>query len=270
MRTSGTVMSATKKKGRSNMSEMTVNPGMLATDIERELALQKEILGAEKFAEFITHQKYSDEEKAAFSKIIKDFNELWYNMHQQTWCNTRWRGVHVLKPATDLWVYQELINRLVPDLIIETGTYYGGSSLFMRDMLNYVNVNARLITIDISHDRLTDNAKAPGVEYMLGSSADPEIVQFVKAMISAHDCQKVMVILDSDHSEEHVLKELELYAPLVSVGMPLIVEDTNNHPGPIGAVCKWYPQNADKFQRDIMCEKFMLTFNRDGYFERIA
>lgn len=252
------------------MSEVTVNPGMLAREIERELALKKELLGAEKFAELITHQKYSDEEKEKFAKIIKDFNELWYAMSHQTWCNTRWRGVHVLKPATDMWIYQELIHTIKPDLIIETGTRYGGSSLFMRDCLNFTNAKGRIITIDITHEYLMDIAKTPGVEYYLGSSTDPETIAYIKAVIASYDCQKVMVILDSDHSEEHVLKELELYAPLVSVGSALIVEDTNNTSGPISAVHKWFPQHVDKFQQDLMCEKFMLTFNRDGFFERIA
>lgn len=267
MRTSGTVMSVTKKKGKSKMS---VHPGMLSNQVEKDLAEKRELMGAEAFANFITQQKYSDEEKAQFAKTIKEFNELWYRMNQQTWCNTKWRGVHILKPATDLWIYQELIHTIKPDLIIETGTYYGGSAFYMRDLMNFVNVSGRVITIDITHERLMDEAKIPGIDFYLGSSVADETIVYVKSMIAAYDFKKVMVILDSDHSEEHVLKELELYAPLVSIGSALIVEDTNNHPGPIGAVCKWYPENQEKFQRDIMCEKFMLTFNRDGYFERIS
>ena len=79
-----------------------------------------------------------------------------------------------------------------------------------------------------------------------------------------------MVILDSDHEEEHVAQELEIYAPLVTKGSILIVEDTNNHPGPKAAVERWFPEHRENFKYDYMCEKFMLTFNRDGYFERIA
>jgi cephalosporin hydroxylase len=69
-----------------------------------------------------------------------------------------------------------------------------------------------------------------------------------------------------------VLKELELYAPLVSVRCPLIVEDTNNHPGPKEAVKEWFinhEQHGYQFRPELMCEKFMLTFNRDGYYERV-
>jgi cephalosporin hydroxylase len=124
------------------------------------------------------------------------------------------------------------------------------------------------MTIDIDHSQVTE--KVQGVEYVQGSSASDETMLLVRAYIHAYNCQRVMVILDSDHSEEHVIQELALYAPLVSIGMPLIVEDTNNHPGPKAAVECWYPNNSEKFKRDYMCEKFMLTFNRDGYFERIA
>ncbi len=173
----------------------------------------------------------------------------------------------MLKTPTDLWIYQELIAHLKPDLIIETGTYYGGSAYFMRDIMN-LNAGGRIMTIDIDHSRLA--IKTPGVEYVLGSSVSEETMMLVRAYIHAYSCQRVMVILDSAHDEEHVAKELELYAPLVSVGMQLIVEDTNNDPGPKAAVERWFPKNSEKFKRDFMCEKFMLTFNRDGYFERIT
>ena len=231
-------------------------------------AVLEEIRKAEAMGQFITHQKYSQEEHDKFTKIIKDFNALYWQMSQQTWCNTKWRGVHILKTPTDLWIYQELITYLKPDLIIETGTCYGGSAYFMRDIMT-LNGGGRLMTIDIDHSQLVQ--KIPGVEYVLGSSVSEETMMLVRAYIHAYNCQRVMVILDSAHNEEHVAKELELYAPLVSVGMPLIVEDTNNDPGPKAAVDKWFGNSQScTFKRDFMCEKFMLTFNRDGFFERIA
>lgn len=226
----------------------------------------KEIKQAEAFGQFIVQQKYSQEEHDRFTQIIKDFNALYWQMSHQTWGNTKWRGVNILKPPTDLWIYQELIVTLQPDLIIETGTYYGGSAYFMRDVMN-LNGGGRLMTIDIDHSRLAH--KVQGIEYVQGSSISDETMMLVRAYIHAYECKRVMVILDSDHEEPHVAKELELYAPLVSIGMPLIVEDTNNHPGPKAATDEWFERN-NGFKRDFMCEKFMLTFNRDGYFERIA
>lgn len=233
--------------------------------ISEEMILE-EIRKAEAMGQFIVHQKYSQEEHDRFTKIIQDFNALYWKMSQQTWCNTKWRDVHILKPPTDLWIYQELIVHLKPDLIIETGTAYGGSAYFMRDVMN-LNGGGRIITIDTDHSQLV--RKVPGVEYVNGSSVSEETLMLVRAYIHAYNCQRVMVILDSAHDDAHVTKELECYAPFVSVGLPLIVEDTNNDPGAKAATDRWFSQQ-EKFKRDFMCEKFMLTFNRDGYFERVA
>jgi cephalosporin hydroxylase len=80
-----------------------------------------------------------------------------------------------------------------------------------------------------------------------------------------------MVILDSDHEREHVLKEIELYAPLVTIGSILIIEDGNNHAGVKAAISEFAIDpilNGKRFRKNLMCEKYMLTFNRDGFWER--
>lgn len=222
-------------------------------------------------AEFLTQQKYSDAEKMKFSKIIRDFNGLYWQMHQQTWCNTKWRGVPLCKTPTDLWIYQELIEAVRPDLIIETGSLAGGSALFLRDIQQLI-CPGWVISIDIDHNSLHAKAKQSDIKFLQASSTSDEALMYVKAHIEAYYAKRVMVILDSDHEKDHVLKELELYAPLVSVGCPLIIEDTNNHPGPKVAVEEWFMEHETKgykYRPDYMCEKFMLTFNRDGFFERV-
>jgi len=221
-------------------------------------------------AEIVQHIRYSDEDKERWAKLIKDFNALYWNMCVQTWGITTWRGVHVMKPPTDMWMYQELINEIKPDLIIETGTCHGGSALFMRDVMDKVCPDGRIISIDISHEGLREKAKQHGIEYYLGSSTDDETVIHVKAHIAAYECKSVMVVLDSDHEEVHVSKELEIYAPLVTKGSILIVEDTSNHPGPIAAVNSWSLRQNGIFKKNLMGEKFMLTFNRDGFWEKIV
>jgi cephalosporin hydroxylase len=225
----------------------------------------------ERLAEIVQHVRYSEEDKARWHKLIVDFNALYWNMMVQTWAITTWRGVHVMKPPTDMWVYQELINEIKPDLIIETGTCHGGSALFMRDVLNLVSPDSRIISIDITHDGLRDKARVPGIEFYKGSSVDNETLIHVKAHIAAYEVKSVMVILDSDHEEPHVSRELELYAPLVTKGSILIVEDTSNHPGPIAAVNSWALRHSNiDFKKNLMGEKFMLTFNRDGFWEKIV
>lgn len=222
-------------------------------------------------AETIAMQRYSDADKARFAKIIREFNSLYYKLHVQTWCNTKWRGVPLCKAPTDLWIYQELITVLQPDLIVETGTLAGGSALFMRDVMSLCNNYGWVISIDINMSNLHETAKAASIKYLQASSVDHEAVAFVKAHIAAYEAKKVMVILDSNHEYAHVKKELELYAPLVPVGSALIVEDTSNHEGARSAAEEWYLTESDRyeFRKDYMCEKFMLTFNRDGYFERV-
>lgn len=223
-------------------------------------------------ADVIAAQRYSDADKVKFRKIIREFNALYHMLSPQTWGNTKWRGVSVCKAPTDLWIYQELITKIQPDLIIETGTFAGGSALFLRDMMKLLNLYGWVISIDTDMAHLHETARSEGIKFLKAASESFEATTFVKAHIAAYECKRVMVILDSDHEKAHVLKELEVYAPLVSVGSALIVEDTNNHSGPRDAVEEWFSDHEShgyKFRPDYMCEKFMLTFNRDGYYERV-
>lgn len=226
-------------------------------------------LAGEKIAEQVRKSAYSEEDKLRWGTLIRDFNNLYWQAHVQTWGNTKWRKVQVWKPATDLWIYQELIAEIKPDLIIETGTAFGGSALYMRDILDKEYPEGKIISIDISYEVLDEKAKVPGIEFYLGGSTEKETLTHVKAHIAAYDCKRVMVILDSDHSEAHVSKELDLYSPLVTVGSILVIEDTNNHLGAQAAAHNWGLRQKG-FKKNLMCEKFMLTFNRDGYWEREA
>ena len=222
----------------------------------------------ENIAEYVAQLRYTPDEREGFSKIIREFNELYYSMSKQTWGNTKWRGVPVFKTPTDMWIYQELIQAIEPELIIETGTCFGGSTLYMRDLCNLIYSDAWIISIDTTHEHLREEAKVQGIDYVLGSSISEEIIEKVREFVSRFTPQRIMVILDSDHSKEHVLKELELYAPLVTSGSILIVEDTNTD-GPFQAIKEWLPSHTKEFSQNYMCEKFMLTFNREGYLERL-
>lgn len=211
---------------------------------------------------------FSLEERILYAKIIKDFNELYYKCDRQTWCQTAWRGINVLKPPTDLWIYQELIEKHRPDLIIETGTLRGGSAVFFADMNRLMNPNGHVVTIDINPKNLNPKSLESDAEFWTGSSIDVIVIERLKKLIQQRNCQTVMVILDSDHSEVHVTKELELYSPLVTVGMPLIVEDGGNCYSVEVAIENWLKKNSH-FVQDFECEKFMLTFNRFGYLEKL-
>jgi len=207
------------------------------------------------------------------SLAADEFHKLYYYSLDQTWNNTYWMNVPLLKCPLDVWIYQEIIVEQKPDVIIECGTARGSSALFMAHICDMVG-SGKIITIDIKHEENRPQHKR--VTYLTGSSISPEIVKQVKSAIGEND--KVMVFLDSDHTMAHVLSELRIYNSLVSKGSYLIVEDSNvnghpvepsHGPGPMEAIDKFLSENKD-FIVDKKREKFFLTFNPNGYLKRVV
>lgn len=202
--------------------------------------------------------------------IIRKFYEIFY-FAKKTQKTTSWLGVRTRKIPTDLWIFQEIIYETKPDLIIESGTKYGGSALFMATILDAVG-QGRIISVDIRTDRV--KAKHPRITFLEGSSTDENIFNKIKSMIRAGE--KVMVVLDSDHSREHVLKELEIYSKFVTPGNYLIVEDTNEinyYDSPeMGQSAKEaleeFLGRQNDFEADRSREKFIITSNPGGFLKR--
>lgn len=210
------------------------------------------------------------------SQIVNAFHNLYYNGPQgaekNTYLNTYWMGVLCQKCPLDLWIYQEILFETRPDLIVETGTYSGGSALYLAHLCDLLG-HGHVVTIDIEE---RPRPAHPRISYIHGSSSDPEII--AQALACVEKKENILVILDSDHSEQHVLRELELLSQLVKVGGYLIVEDTNVNghptlpsfgPGPFEAVEKFAQQNPS-FEIDLSKEKFMMTFNPRGFLKRVA
>jgi cephalosporin hydroxylase len=204
-------------------------------------------------------------------QVVREFHDLYCHSRDRTWANTSWLGVGVIKCPLDLWVYQELLFGLRPDVIVETGTALGGSAYFMACICDMIG-NGRIVTIDIG--TVPDRPAHPRIEYVLGSSVDPPIVSGVEASIEPGE--KVLVILDSKHEHDHVLAEMRTYSHLVSEGSYLIVEDTNinswrppdrRRPGPLEAVRDFLGED-DHFEIDRSWEKFFMTFNPSGFLRR--
>jgi cephalosporin hydroxylase len=204
--------------------------------------------------------------------ITNAFHRLYYYQRERTWRNTRWLGTEVQKCPLDLWVYQELLFELRPDLIIETGTRYGGSAAYMALFCDLWN-RGRIVSIDV--EVLPGRPEHPRIRYVTGPSTDPEVLADVQREVRPGD--RVLVILDSDHSEENVLAELRAYHPLVSPQSYCVVEDSNvnGHPvwpefggGPMEAIRTFLREN-DAFEIDRDREKFFLTFNPSGYLKRV-
>jgi cephalosporin hydroxylase len=206
-------------------------------------------------------------ERAEHRPTIDAFHRVFY-ASRQTHGMTYFEGVPLLKNPMDLWIYQEIIWDLRPTLIIETGTAYGGSALYFARQVERVGGKGMVLTIDIEpakHLPRNDH-----ITYLNPfSSIDPNVVRAVRACASTHP--RVMVVLDSDHSEAHVRAELEAYADLVTPGQFLVVEDTNINgrpvqvdwhggPGPGPAVDAWLPSHPE-FVPDPMAERYLMTFH---------
>jgi len=200
-------------------------------------------------------------------KEISDaFNKQWHESPKGTWHVMHWMGIKVLKTPTDMWVYQELITRIRPKWIIETGTCYGGSALFLANVCDGLE-NGQVISIDVNKPKR--DVKHPRITFYRGDSVAPETIEYVRRRVTQGP---VLVILDSCHKKKHVLKELALYGPMVSPGSYMIVEDTctgrtvqkEHGPGPGDAVDEWLP-TQNRFVVDLTCQKYHLTFMPGGY-----
>jgi cephalosporin hydroxylase len=207
-------------------------------------------------------------------EIVEQFHLLFYDsrMFGKTWVDTTFLGTKLEKCPFDLWIYQEILYEVRPEIIVECGTFLGGSALYLASMCDLLN-HGEIITIDVLERKNRPEHKR--IEYILGSSTSSEVVEKVKSRIQ--DKSPVLVILDSDHKKEHVLNELNIYGEMVTIGSYLIVEDSNINghpvkpefgPGPMEAIDE-YMNNNSSFIVDKTKEKYFLTFNPRGYLRRV-
>jgi cephalosporin hydroxylase len=207
---------------------------------------------------------------------IDAFNRLYYSRPEDTIYTTHWLGYAAQKYPTDLWIYQEIMHELRPDFIVETGTYWGGSALFLAGICDLLG-HGEVITIDVRQLASGESTRPehPRITYVEGSSIEPAVVDAVKAQIG--DAKTVMVILDSDHGREHVFNELKVWADVVTMGSYLIVEDTNVNghpvepgfgPGPMEAL-DLFLSRRDDFLPDRSRERLLLTANPRGYLRKV-
>lgn len=204
--------------------------------------------------------------------LVDEFNRFYYDSY--VWNETRWMGARVMKCPLDLFVYQELIYETKPDIIIETGTAFGGSALFLAHIFDAMG-RGKVITIDIDPGESRPQHKR--IAYVTGSSVADDVVGKVKKELTPG--ARVMAILDSDHTRDHVLKEMECWGPLVSKGCYLVVEDSNINghpvyphfgPGPMEALRDYLSANPGQFEIDREREKFFVTFNPSGFLKKIS
>ncbi len=198
-------------------------------------------------------------------RTVQDVFHIWHQ--RKAIFRSHFLGVPTQQIPTDAWIVQEIISEVKPDLIVETGTLMGGSALLWSTILEHVNPKGRVVTIDIA-DQRTPRAKAlpiskRRVDFLLGSSADPTIVAEVRRRAEG---QRVLVLLDSLHTAEHVAKELAAYAPLVPVGSYVIVQDTPLDS--VKAVEEFVAANPG-WKIDHSRERYAITSTMKGYLKRV-
>lgn len=201
--------------------------------------------------------------------------------------NFSWMGRPIIQYPQDMIAMQEIIWELKPDLIIETGIAHGGSLIYYASLLELIGKGEVLgIDIDIREHNRLEIEKHPmfkRIKMLQGSSIDEQLVQQVKAFVTGK--QTVLVVLDSNHTEEHVLRELQLYAPFVTPGSYIVVFDTivedlpegyfkEQRPWGIGnnpktAVWEFLKTN-DQFVIDTAIDnKLLISVAPNGYLKRI-
>lgn len=184
----------------------------------------------------------------------------------------RWLGRPVWQNVLDLWVIQEAISEIGPELLIECGTYQGGSALFYAHLLELLG-RGRVVTIDVVPP---PDPIHPRIEFVQGSSISETVVHRVREA-AAHTVGPVMVILDSDHRASHVARELEVYAPLVTPGSFLLVQDgiidllpafREARPGPLPAIRDFLAQHPE-FELDVeRSKRFVISHHPSGWLRR--
>ena len=204
-----------------------------------------------------------------------------------------WLGRPIIQYPQDIIAMQELIWTVQPDLIIETGIAHGGSLIFLASMLELNAAcggptDAEVLGIDIdirAHNREAIEAHPmfKRITMIQGSSVAPEVVEQVR--VRAGRSGRVMVSLDSNHTHDHVMKELQAYAPLTSVGSYCVVFDTviEDMPADAFADRPWGPGDNPKtavreylrahpeFEIDKRIDhKLLISVAPDGYLRRIA
>jgi cephalosporin hydroxylase len=255
-----------------------------------------------------THNDFLEECRARISsypntEIQRAANEFMRASTQPKYSyNFSWMGRPIIQYPQDMVAMQELIWSIKPDLIIETGIAHGGSLIFSASMLAQLDmcdaIEARIsfnpkesrrkvlgIDIDIrAHNRMAIEAHpmASRIQMIQGSSIAPEIIDQVKKVASGYN--RILVCLDSNHTHEHVLAELEAYAPLTSVGSYCVVFDTvvEELPADMFPDRPWGPGNNPKtavweylkthpgFMSDqSIHNRLLITVAPDGYLKRL-
>jgi cephalosporin hydroxylase len=201
--------------------------------------------------------------------------------------NFSWMDRPIIQFPADILALHEIVWKVRPDLVVETGIAHGGSLVFFASMLELLGGDGRVVGVDIeireqNRRALEEHPTFSRITLVEGSSTDDAVVARIGAL--AAECRRVLVVLDSMHTHDHVLRELELYAPLVSRDSYLVVFDTIIEDLPSDAFPDrpWGPgdnpktavreflKRTDRFEVDRQLEdKLLITSAPEGFLRRV-
>lgn len=201
--------------------------------------------------------------------------------------NFDWLGLPIIQYPQDLMALQEIIWKIQPDLIIETGIARGGSLIFHASMLELLGKDGFVVGIDIdlrqhNRKRILAHPLARRIKLLDGSSIASDMIASVAAFAKDKRC---LVILDSNHTHEHVLAELEAYAPLVHIGGYCVVFDTiiefmpsghyqdrpwNRGNSPATAVAQFLKDHPEWLVDWSITDRLLISAAHGGYLRRVG
>lgn len=187
----------------------------------------------------------------------------------------RWMGVRALKNPLDAWIYQEIIADTRPEMIVELGSAYGGSTLFLANMLDLLGGDGRGLSVD--HQHMTFEPEHERIATVTGDTRSPEVIDQVRTRCEG---RRTMFIHNASHEGHDVFEDLRNYASLVTPGCYFVVEDGiadllppryggAQGPEPMAAV-EWFLTETRDFELDLERERYLMTYNPRGFLRRRA
>ena len=224
----------------------------------------------------IPYTQTKEEISATRESFLKSYMDNYLHNHLD------FLGIKIVKNPFDLMIFQEIIHRLRPDNIIETGGGFGGSAFFYANMMDLLGLPGKVFTTELRVYDLTPTKHLQKlwerVVYIEGAmSFEYKSFQTIKKHCAG---KNNLVFLDSCHEKPYVVAEMEMYAKMVQPGGYMIIEDTclSGHPargkyesdweGPWEAVDEFLSKRDD-FVIDESCERLLFTCNPRGYLRRI-
>lgn len=210
-------------------------------------------------------------------QAVQNYHRWYYETG--VWERVSFLGIPCLKSVSDMWNYQEILFELRPTLVVEFGTWAGGSALYFSAIGRLVDSRLRVLTVDIDGSRVQPQVlEQQNIEFMQASTVAPVVGRRIREL-QQETGGPTLAILDSDHSKNHVLAELDVLRPLLNTGDYVIVEDgnINGHPvlpgwgeGPYEAVEEYLSRHPEDYSIDKDREtKFGFTFAPRGFLRRL-